>query len=243
MNKTFKWDFDKFLNLIQNNVNFSLTRFGDGEMMIINGTKLDLLKKGPGEFAYIPNNPKCEESRKMLDESFKYVDDNYFVGIACRCCVGNDKHENMKTSCAQPDSNLTWANIIVNSNFDSFNTHMIPSLKTRKLALICHESSNVNHLPFEIEKNLIFKVKADAWIHNINLIDRIKKIIDDNHMEDYVFLISAGPFANILACELHKFNKHNTYLDIGSVLDKHLDLPLTRGYLNGAATLKKICIW
>lgn len=243
MNKTFKGDFNKFLNLIQNRTNFSLTRFGDGEMMIINGTKLDLLKKGPGEFAYIPNDSKYEESRKMLEDSFKYVDDNYFVGIACRCCVGNDKHENMKISCAQPDSNLTWANIIVNSNFDSFNNHMIPSLRDRKLALVCHESSNVNHLPFEIDKNLIFKVKADAWIHNINLIDRIKKIIDDNQMKDYVFLISAGPFANILAYELHKFNKYNTYLDIGSVLDAHLGLPLTRGYLNGAATLKKICIW
>lgn len=243
MSKTFKGDFDIFLNYINRGTNFSLTRFGDGEMMIINGTKLDLLKKGAGEFAYIPNNVRCESSRKLLTESFTYKDPTYFVGIACRCCVGDDKHNSMKKSSNQLESNLTWANIFVNSNFNIFNTHMLTSLKNRKLALICHKASNTDDLPFNVDSKYIFKVNADAWIHDIELIDKIKRLIDSDNMKDYVFLISAGPFANILVCELHKHDKNNTYLDVGSVLDKYLKLPLTRGYLKGSPTLKKICVW
>jgi len=74
-------------------------------------------------------------------------------------------------------------------------------------------------------------------------IDDLKKYITDNNIRDYVFLISAGPFANILVHQLHNFNKNNTYLDIGSTIDGYLKLPLTRRYLKGGDTLNKTCIW
>jgi DNA repair photolyase len=42
---------------------------------------------------------------------------------------------------------------------------------------------------------------------------------------------------------LWNINKKNTYIDIGSILDPYLQLKLTRGYLRGAETVKKICTW
>ena len=70
--KNFKTDFDIFLNRVKNKENFTITRFGDGEMMIINGKSLNLLSKGVGEFAYDSNNEKYVNSRDLLKKSFTY---------------------------------------------------------------------------------------------------------------------------------------------------------------------------
>jgi hypothetical protein len=118
---------------------------------------------------------------------------------------------------------------------------MIPALDSRRIYLICHETSDSNNLPFVVDK--IYKVGTDAWLHDLYLIDELKNEIKEQKLKDVVFLISAGPFANILVQQLNKHNKNNTYIDLGSVLDKHLKLPITRGYLKGAETLKKTCIW
>ena len=239
--KTFKGDFDKFLNKIKNKENFSISRFGDGEMMIINGINLNLLNKGVGEFAYDSKDIKYKISRDLLIESFTYQFDDYYVGIACKCCVGEEKYLNMKKNSGQNEDNLTWANIFVNSNFNLFNTEMISVLKNRNIYLVCHKSSNINNLPFDVKK--VYKVNSDAWLHDLSLVDELKNEIKEQKLKDVVFLISAGPFANILVQQLNKHNKNNTYIDLGSVLDKHLKLPITRGYLKGAETLKKTCIW
>ena len=238
--KEFGLDFKKFLNKIKNKENFAITRFGDGELSIIEGNSLNLLNKGAGEFAYDATNNKYSKSRDLLEESFKYRDKSYFVGVACRCCVGDEKFKHMVNLSEQNESNLTWANIFVNGNFNKFRNEFIPELKNRKLILVCHEASNTDNLPFVAES--VYKVKADAWLHNLDLIDLLKNEID-NGLVDHVFLISAGPFANILVQQLHKHNKNNTYLDIGSVLDVDLKLPVTRGYLRGFNNLNKICIW
>jgi hypothetical protein len=239
--KNFKSNFNALLNRIKNKENFAITRFGDGEMMIINGVSLNLLNKGAGEFAYDSENPEYVKSKELLTKSFSYQSDDYYVGIACKCCVGDDKYQNMKITSGQKEENLTWANIFVNSNFELFNKQMIPALKERRVYLIAHEASDTTNLPFEVEK--FYKVKADAWLHNIDLIDELKYEITESELEDIIFLISAGPFANILVQQLNEHNKNNTYIDLGSVLDRQLGLPATRGYLKGSPTLNKTCIW
>lgn len=241
--KTFTGDFNKFLNKLKNKENFAISRFGDGELMIIEGIGLDLLSKGAGEFAYDQNNTIYNKSRHLLSKSFTHKSDDYYVGIACKCCVGDEKYNYMKALSEQNEEHLTWANIFVNSNFNRCISEMLPELNNRKVGLICHEASNTDNLPFNIYDNLIFKVKPNAWVENLYLIDEIKELIKNNNYNDVVFLISAGPFANILAYELNNYNNNNTYIDIGSVLDKHLKLPLTRGYQRGADTLNKVCVW
>jgi hypothetical protein len=241
--KTFKGDFYKFLDKIKNKNNFALSRFGDGEMMIIDGMDVDLLHKGPGEFAYKSNDDRYDISRKLLKQSFTSKMDEYYVGIACRCCVGDTKFIHMKTSSGQLDDTLTWANIFVNSNYELFLNEFIPELQKRQLALICHEKSDVTNIPFKIDDDMIFRVSENAWINNLDLIDILKTKIHEEGITDVVFLIAAGPFANILSHQLYTFDKNNTYLDIGSTLDKYLSLPITRKYLKGADTLKKTCIW
>jgi hypothetical protein len=47
---------------------------------------------------------------------------------------------------------------------------------------------------------------------------------------------------NMLAAKMWKYNKNNIYLDIGSTLNPWL-VGNNRGYLRGAGTINKTCIW
>jgi len=239
--KTFKGDFDHFLNKLKNNEHFALSRWGDGELMILENKFIDIRHKGDGEFMYDPKSQIHVKMREILLNSYKYVDDNYYIGIACRCCVGKEKFEYMKKLSGQPEENLTWANIFVNSNYKYFLSELIPVLKEKKIILIANNKSKPENLPFNVEQ--FYPIGIDAWVNSSQLIQKLMMDISEYNMNNYIYLIAAGPLANIITYEFWKFNKKNTYIDIGSTLDKMLGLKLTRNYLKGAETLNKTCIW
>lgn len=239
--KTFKGDFDMFLNKIKNNEQFSLSRWGDGELMILENTYINLTEKKNGEFKYDPTSVAHMEMRDVLINSYRYTDSNYYIGVACSCCVGKDKFEYMKKLSGQREENLTWANIFVNSNYKHFLSELLPELKGKKIILIGNKNCKTDKLPFKIEK--FYPIGIDAWVSNYQLSQHLQQEIGELNMNDYVYLIAAGPFANVLTYELWMYNKNNTYIDIGSTLDTILGLPATRGYLQGAPTLNKTCIW
>lgn len=239
--KTFKGDFDKFVTMIKNDEHFALSRWGDGELTILEDKPIDLLWKGDGEFKYDPNDPVRQKMREILMNSYTYKSKNYFIGVACQCCVGKDKFDYMRKLSSQPEENLTWANIFVNSNYQYFLSEFLPALKDKKIILIANKNGNIKNLPFKLEQYI--PIGTDAWINNYPISQHIQQEIGEFNGSDYVYLIAAGPFANILTYELWKYDKNNTYIDIGSTLDKILGLKVTRGYLQGAETLKKTCIW
>jgi len=239
--KTFKGDFDFFVNLIKTDVSFSLSRWGDGELKILENKPLDLRSKGDGEFRHDPNDPQCLKMREILMKSYKHHDSDYYIGVACRCCVGYEKFNYMKTLSGQPESNLTWANIFVNSNYKHFLTDFISALQGKKVILVANKNSKLDNLPFKIEK--FYPVSTDAWITNYELSQQLQMEIGEFNVKNHIYLFAAGPFANILTYELWNYSKENTYIDIGSTLDKILGLIITRMYLQGADTLNKVCVW
>ena len=240
--KTFGGDFDLFLNKIKNGEHFSLSRWGDGELMILEGVGIDIRAKGNGEFRYNPNLTEYDGVRNKLLESYLFVDKNYYIGVACACCVGNQKYQYMKQKCGQSEEYLTWANIFVNANYRRTIAELIPELNNHVVNLVVNNNSNFSQLPFKYKK--AWTVGADAWLNNYNLIDELIRYIRDNEIKNELFLFAAGPFANILTYELWKNgSKENTYIDIGSILEPHLQLKITRGYHMGAPELNKVCIW
>jgi len=239
--KTFEGDFNKFLNKIKNNENFSLSRWGDGELTILEDKHIDIRSKGNGEFRYDPNLIEYKVMKNDLDESFSFRDDNYYIGIACPCCVGQEKYEYMKHKSGQDEEHLTWANIFVNSNYSKTIDELIPELKNHSINLVINKNSKLDNLPFIPDK--VWYVGTDAWCNDFQIVDNIKEYILTYGIVDEIFLFAAGPLANILTYELWKFSKINTYIDIGSILDPYLQLKLTRGYHLGAPTLNKTCIW
>ena len=240
--KTFGGDFDKFLNKIKNNEHFSLSRWGDGELSILEGNAIDLRSKGNGEFRYDPNLPQYMKMRDKLLESYTHKDDSYYIGIACPCCVGDEKYRYMKKKSGQDEEHLTWANIFVNANYKRTINEFIPEMNNHSVTIVINKNSNIDKLPFK--PNQVLRVGTDAWYEDFDLGRDMLENILMRGIKDEIFLIAAGPLANILTYELWEYgSKKNTYIDIGSILDPYLQLKLTRGYHLGAPTLNKVCIW
>jgi len=242
-NKTFLGDLYKFNNMLKNKENFSLVRFGDGEMLVINGDAIDLSEKCNGEHKYTPGEASDEEFRQVLSESLTYQNKQYHVGLACRCCVGNEHCDNLRAESKQSESALTWANLFVNSNYPVFLNTTVEMFKGRTINVVCHKKADINKLKFAVNKD--FRVGANAWVKDYqSTLDEIEQYIEQNKITDQVFLFCAGVLSNMLIYQLTKLHPENTYIDLGSVFDDQMGLGQTRKYLKGSKKrLKKTCVW
>jgi hypothetical protein len=231
--KTFTEDLEYLHDLLKSKIPYAITRFGDGEQMIMEGIKLNLLHKG--EFNYTGQ----EDLKHDLIHSFQLNTENYFVGIPCPCCQPVEKVTWMKESTYLPDSSLTWANIFVNGNYSYFMNSFIKDFNLYKTTFV--GPGNIDNLPFNIDTK--YQIGPDAWIHNKGIYEELRNQIITTNAENQLFLFCAGPFANILVSKLYKEFPKNTYLDLGSVFNIELGIGANRGYLSNNNNINKICIW
>jgi hypothetical protein len=133
-------------------------------------------------------------------------------------------------------SNLTWANIFVNSNYPYFIDNFIPEFSNHKVILFANQDATIEKLPFDLHASV--PITSEAFIDNFNII----KDFPIETYNDYLFLFCAGPLGNMLAAKFWEKNKTNIYLDIGSTLNPYLT-EANRGYLREGNTKLKTCIW
>jgi len=242
--KNFYQDFLNFNNLIKNRQPFAVSRCNDGEMdimlskVIIDRTMMDV-----PEYYYNYFITEHDFYREKLIESSQYKADNYYVGIACKCCFDKEKCSNLKILTGQDDEHLTWGNVFANTNYPHFLNKMMPEFNNFDVVLIVNKKSIIDKLPFKNKIVKTFYVGTNAWIEDYDLVDVMKNYIIENKVENQMFLFCAGPFSNILIYECFKTSPNNTYIDIGSGLDPLLGLGNTRGYLMGLKNLYRTCIW
>ncbi len=243
LEKTFSGDLKKFNLKLNQKENFSLVRFGDGEMIVINGESIDLSQKCNGEHKYVPGNEVDENFRQILTSSLTFKNPQYFVGLACRCCVGDKQCDQLRHQSQQHEESLTWANIFVNANYLAFLETTVAELNKRVVNIICHEKAKLDKLPVAIKKD--FRVGGNAWVNDYDhALDQMSQYIVDNTIEDEVFIFCAGVLSNMLIVELTRRHPKNTYIDLGSVFDATMGLGKTRKYLKGSKRrLKKVCVW
>jgi len=237
--KSFKKDFDIILTKLQTRENFAFIRFSDGELFVLQnkslrlddtGTWIDDVLAGPTYTAedYKFFDPsQHQEFRNRLMDSMLHVQNNYFVGISCPCCVSMTNYKWMKT--LMQNREYTWANLFVNSNYPKFISEFLPELKKRKIVLICNEKAIIKNSELNIVKD--FRIGRNAMIENIDLHLDISKWIEENQIENHVFCFSASSLTNITVNELYKKHSNNTYLDIGTTLNRNFGFPLNRDYL------------
>lgn len=234
--KLFSEEIEKFYLMLHDRQNFALARYGDGEMMAMRG---ETIASGYGEWNTNGADPRYEVARRLLYNSFTYIDPKYYVGIVCPCCQGDENFYNMKAVSCQFEENLTYANVFVNSNYGFFIEKFIPLFQNRDIVLVAHESSQVQNLPFSGE---FYPVKYNAWIENVTLIEEIKT----RNFRNKLFLFACGPLGKILAQQLWHHNKENSYLDVGSTLHPWLQSDRNiRGYYQTDDVFykTKICNW
>ena len=224
--KDYKKEIEFFYKKLQSNEKFALSKFADGEWGAITGT---FFFPANGEWQANGNSLEFQIARKELIESIKYKDPNYYVAI-CPCYK-----EAIKFS-GQDEKNITYANIFVNSNYPFYKEKYIPLYKERDIHLVTHKNTNLQDLPFRVEK--FYPIDYNAWVVNRDLPD---KILDQN-LENKLFLFAAGSFANILSHKLWSNNKNNTYSDVGSTLNIWTKVErLKRDYYMGNKELENLC--
>ena len=213
--KDFKEDIRIIKKSLEDNEYITISKFCDGELAVILNRRIN-----NKEFWFDPSDQTDQQARSLLISSFKYRNPRYYVGITCTNVFGLQTHNLMKLISGQPESNLTWADIWVNSNYQYYVDNIIPIFNKHRVILVCNENGKVDNLPFTPEK--IFTVQNNACKYNLTTIEAIKGFISDNDINNRIFLFCCGPFGNILAHRLTEFRDNNTYLDIGSTLNPYL---------------------
>lgn len=253
-NKDFQQDFYKLLYKFKKNEHFAFTRFSDGELRIMQNTELKLAKdhnivlgKTHQGAEYAPENLKhfIPEKhffyRDKLMEAYRFKKHNYYVGLSCRCCVGNQDFQQM-LNWYEGDTNsefLTWSNLMLNNNYEKYKQEFIPEYSKKKVVVICNKNAKIENLPFTPVKD--FRVGPYCFTNDYSLIQTVKEWVKDNTIKNHVFLISAASLSELLIHQLFEFNDQNTYIDIGSTLNHYLNIDTNRSYLKGGN--HKICIW
>jgi len=245
MTKDYKLEFNKFLNKIKNRENFAFARFSDGEYFIMKNQKVVL---APGFFItgdrvghniytqeeqkeFIPS--KHQFFREKLIESYKFNHENYYKGICTRNDVGEDGFQwqlDLLDNTSQSD--LTFANLFINSNYSRYIEEVVPLFKDREIIYIVNELADLSDLPFEVKKD--FRIGSNCMINNYGVIEEVKNYIKDNNIENHIVLCSAASLSNFIIHECFKDNPNNTFLDTGSSLNPYQKLEgwrFTRGYL------------
>ena len=246
------------LDFLKNRTPFAFNRFSDGELFILQNKELIL-----GEVnSQVGNNIinigykkedhkhfKPEEHsfyRDKLVDSFLHKQENYFKGLSCRCCIGQKDFEWQLDFHGEYDDNFTWANLLVNGNYQKFIHEMYPVFNQYKTVFICNENARTNTLPFVVKD---FRVGYNAMINDYGLISDIKNWIDRHEINGYLFLFSASTFSKISIHQLYEYNNKNTYIDVGTALNAFMNMRLDRNYLKAFwlneyhPDIDKNCIW
>jgi hypothetical protein len=229
-NKNFSEDLKVIYKALVSKEKFSFSKYADGEFAILVNKKIT----NCDNWTFDPLQHKIH--RDELLHSFRFNEVGYYVGISCPCCVGNNDTKWMRDNVGVRLENLTWANIFVNGNYNFFKDYFIPEFDKHNIIIVANENANISNLPFKVEEHI--KITGTAWKDNFDLLETLPK----KDYSDKLFLFCAGPLGNMLAARMWEHNKKNTYMDIGSTLNGYL-VGTNRGYLRGADTLKKVCIW
>lgn len=260
--KTFEGDFEKLKNKLTAGENFGFARFSDGELYIIGNVRLEIgtdhYQIGEGKHggvygqeetkSFVPG--QHEFFRQRLIDSLRFRKPNYYKGISCRCCVGQQGFDYQLAIHGGDDESLTWSNLFINGNYRRYMEEIVPVFKSKKVVMIVNETANLDKLGFDIVKD--FRVGSNCFINNYSIIEEISEWIQKNDIKDHLFLVSAASLSNLIVHQLFDKFDQNSYMDIGSSLNPLMDMQGWKGsrtYLleywenTGNSILNQKCIW
>ena len=258
--KSMEADFNVIKDMLSTGENFSFSRFSDGEMLIANGIEV-AMQADHNEIGNIVHDAANAEDdikhfdpqkhinvSKAIQRALIYNAPNYFKGLNCYCCSGSMWPRQMiykeRTLAGSDLTKLTWANLLINSNYNRFVKEIIPILKTRDLYMVVNKNARLDESQFDIKHS--FRVGQNCMVNDTGIIQEIKDYIDKNEIKDGVFMCAASSLSNMVIHECHMHNTDNTYIDIGSSLNPFLPgIGSRRGYmdqLNDPQTMQE-CMW
>jgi hypothetical protein len=242
--KSFRGELLRFQQKLANGEVFSLSRFGDGESVILMGDHSHRGRRIFGrEYQYEPDDPFYAGPRAALLEAFRHRASDYYVGISCPHCVGDLDFEWLRAASGQDDEHLTFATLCFYANYRHYLDHVVPLYRQYEVVLVCNTAAAIDSLPFDVSRD--FRVGTNAWVDDANLAEVIVRTVERERIRGALFLLCAGPFGSVLAHRLHRDAPGNSYLDTGSALDPWFfpDAGATRRYLRGGEMFEESCDW
>lgn len=240
--KPFREELLRFQKKLASHEPFALSRFGDGEMVILMGDHPHRARRMPGtDYGYVPGEPGYAAARQVLIDAFRHRADDHYVGICCPHCIGDEDFEWLRRESGQDDEHLTYATVYFYDNYPHYVSEVVPLYAEYEVVLVCSREAELSRLPFRVARDI--RVGRNAWVDELARIGEIRR--DVERMHGALVLLCAGPFANILAHQLHRIAPQNTYLDLGSSLDPWLfrtEVP-TRRYMKPEIMRTESCDW
>ena len=214
-------EFDKIWNKINNNENFVLFRYGDGERAVMTGRSVT------AQEGWVSPDGISNFGLRLLD-TLKHKENNVYYGISCPCC---DSAAYYWYSTRIDNKNKTFANIFVNANYQNFiekfaklekNAIFIGNYRAKDKAI-----GNLNVLNRYFIDDDCFSFYENKYSEFIN---KIKN--EYGSKNDILYVVSAGPLSEIIISDLYKNNPNNCYIDFGSSIDKYIHEKQTRPYMD-----------
>jgi len=220
-------DLKAFLVALEKNSNFCFVRFSDGEMEILRNQELeigpDIVKTSAGKvnFSYpiydFKNfSPERDTKfREKLIESAKYFAPGYIKGIPASSNSAIPDRDLMITFNTGVSRNLTFADLLINSNYKRFRRKFLPIFMERPNVYVVTnfrariESNLHNWTLIPVSDNFIASYETDF--------NRIMAILTEVP-PDSIILSSASSLSNLLGAEIWKIRQDITFLDIGTSL-------------------------
>ena len=213
----FRTKLDSIINLLNRLEPVCVIRPSDGEYMVLQGM----------DFKNIDNWHFSGKGllKDELDLSIKKGCElnNCFIGIPCSCC--NKEIELWyKNNYKLNESNITFANLFCNSNWQPFISFLIENKFRFYFIGPPQQNSELNIVDsFEIPQYLVNTYDTDGSSYYTN----IKQWVSVN---DGPFFFACGPISKIWAVNLYKEFPNKSFIDIGSSLDIFIKGTTNRQY-------------
>lgn len=234
-------DLQRFKNLASLGSPFTFIRFSDGEIEILRNRKL-IIAGGITEFRgmsfsnqfpdfdqkrFDPRNG--QDIRRDLLASAIFCGQNYFKGIPARHNRALNDREFMLRLNGGFTSQMTFSDLFLNSNFLSAREIFFPHLVSSFQDLLVVGNWRCE-LKGYLRKGRLVEIPDDFFSSYHQTLDAVEAELHDAPKAALI-LSSASSLSNVLGHRLRISRPDLTFLDIGTVLNDFMGLPLgTRVY-------------
>ena len=250
-------ELDRFERLLNDRLPFTFIRFSDGEIEILRNRKL-VIGGGTTEFRgrrfsnkfsdidqkrFDPDSSK--DVRRDLLSSAIFSEPGFFKGIPTRHNNAIADREFMLRLNGGYSRQMTFSDLFLNSNFLRARMHFFPTLVASFKDLIVVGNWRCT-LSGYLGKGRLVEIPDDFFSSYRETLDLVQRTLEGAPKRALV-LSSASSLSNVLGYRLRTIRPDITFLDVGTVLNDLMGLPMgTRAYhklLDTRTLFKKFAAW
>lgn len=229
MRKDFVAEFQRFKNKILSKENFSMVRYGDGEISLMKGNPIGMHTQAFQTDGWYCDAKQYKLGSALLD-CLNHTESNFYYALPSPN-QSMPNYSYLRERINQPEENITFADIWVNGNYPKFKQFLVHELNEPVVLIASEKVLMRSGLPMECK--MFLPVPTDVVHVYEDKSDEIDESLINMAKEhnDTLFMISAGPLSEAIIHRLYCFNPKNRYIDFGSSLDEFIHGRKTRPYM------------